>query len=299
MGNITDDSTEGAGGRSNDFNYSDRDYSDHDPLSDIDSIDSESKEESVRADNCISRFQRSRRFIGKLVNNEYVQIVIIFLIVINAIMMGIATDPRIADKPSDDKVQNAFKIMDSVFLYIFTAEIAMQLYYYGLALFLDAWLVFDLIVIISSYLFSGSGQVVRAFRIFRAFRLVSRLKPLRDLVIAVGDVMPRLMAIFCLLGIVFFIFAVLFTELYGDLLSKPGVPPDTPDYFGTLQLSAFTCFQMMTMEWGEVCRILMSVSDEKTYYHAWMIIIPFVFISGFIVFNLIVAVVVEAVATTE
>ena len=57
----------------------------------------------------------------------------------------------------------------------------MQLFYLGFALFLDGWLVFDLAIVILSWSFE-SMQIVRAFRIFRAFRLVTRVKPLRDLV---------------------------------------------------------------------------------------------------------------------
>jgi len=53
---------------------------------------------------------------------------------------------------------------------------------------------------------------------------------------------------------------------------------------------------MMTMEWVEICRQLMDNADEP---YAWIPISAFVAIAGFIVFNLIVAVVVEAVANTE
>merc|ERR1719343_1682619 len=52
---------------------------------------------------------------------------------------------------------------------------------------------------------------------------------------------------------------------------------------------------MMTMEWVEICRELLEGGARL----AWIPIVCFVMLAGFIVFNLIVAVVVEAVATTE
>lgn len=162
----------------------------------------------------------------------------------------------------------------------------MQFFYVGLALFQDAWLVFDLTIVVLSWSFE-SLQVVRAFRIFRAFRLVTRIKPLRDLVLAIGAVLPRMYAITALLLIIFYVFAVLFTELFSDL-------PLSENYFQTLDASLFTCMEMMTLEWAAIAR---EVIEYKPW--AWAPFLCFIAISGFIVYNLIVAVVVEAVAVTE
>ena len=232
-----------------------------------------------------AKFQKSRRICGKLVNNALVQTVIILLIIANAILMGIETSKWVQNNPERKATVSN---VDHAFLIIFTIEIAMQLYYYWISLFLDPWLVFDLVVVIVSWI-AEEFQVVRSFRIFRVFRLVTRLKPLRDLVLALGEVLPRMLAIMALLLIVFYVFAVLFTEQFSHLALE-----EHAGYFENLQESLFTCFQMMTMEWADICRELMDV-----YPYAWITIIAFVLIAGFIVFNLIVAVVVEAVSATE
>jgi len=210
---------------------------------------------------------------------------------LNSILMGFATTKMVTEN------EDAKKIVDGVdegFLSIFTVEIVMQLYYFGFALFLDAWLVFDLFVVLISYFgkFGRAWKVFRAFRIFRAFRLVTRVRPLRDLVLALGDVLPRMSAIVLLLLVIFYVFAVLFTEQFSDIIIKPGEPV----FFSTLHDSFLSCFQMMTMEWSEICRELMDVHGKK---NAWITIVAFVMLAGFIVFNLIVAVVVEAVSATE
>lgn len=233
------------------------------------------------------KFQRSRRIVGRCVNNEYVQITIILFIVLNGILMGFSVTKMVKDDP---KVAEVVSDTDRVFLIIFTIEILAQFYYFAFAIFLDWWLVFDLVVVIISWS-SEYFQVVRSFRIFRAFRLVTRVKPLRDLVLALGQVLPRMTAIVALLMVVFYVFAVLFTELYAGNEQHLDQP-----FFETLGNSLFTCFQMMTMEWVEICRGLMVNADER---YAWIPISLFVAIAGFIVFNLIVAVVVEAVANTE
>lgn len=245
------------------------------------SSDSDSESEySLKAEPLIWRF---RMLCGKLVNNEWVQLGVIALIVINALLMGIATIDFVDENPH---VEEIFSQVDLGFLSIFTLECAMQLIYLGPALFADAWLVFDLLIVVMSWSLE-SLQIVRALRIFRAFRLVTRVKPLRDLVLALGAVMPRMYAIAALLMLIFYIFSVLFTELFSEL-------PLSDTYFTTLDKSLFTCMQMMTLEWGTVAREVMTYEQW-----AWAPFASFIMITGFIVFNLIVAVVCDAVALTE
>ena len=231
----------------------------------------------------IGRLWRFRMFCGAIVNHEYVQIGIIILIVLNALMMGLATFDFAVNNP---RVEELFNQIDLGFLVIFTIECAAQLIYLGWTLFADGWLLFDFVIVLLSWSFD-SLQIVRAFRIFRAFRLVTRVKPLRDLVLAIGSVMPRIYAIASLLGLVFYIFSVLFTELFSTLpLSYP--------YFTRLDTSLFTCMQMMTLEWGDLAREVMDYNEW-----AWAPFLAFIMTSGFIVFNLIIAVICDAVSVTE
>ena len=238
------------------------------------------------------KFQLSRRAVGRIVNNEYVQILILFLIILNGILIGMSTTKWVAR----NNYEQVVNYIDLTFLIVFTIEIAMQLYYYAFALFFDGWLVFDFIVVVISWVSFGISedsdndfQVLRAFRIFRITRLVTRVKPLRDLVLALGEVLPRMSAIMLFLVIVLYVFAVLFTEQFSEV-------PMSYNYFTTLHDSLLSCFQMMTMEWVEICRELQERQDVK---YAWISIVFFVMLAGFIVFNLIVAVVVEAVSATE
>jgi hypothetical protein len=96
-------------------------------------------------------------------------------------------------------------------------------------------------------------------------------------------------AIGLLLSLIFYIFGVMFTQLFKDLF----VNGDTEyDYFGSLGWSFFTLFQIMTLDnWATVARQVM-----QTYSWAWMPFIAFVIISAFIIMNLVIAVICDAIS---
>ena len=231
-------------------------------------------------ENPAARFlNTSRKLCGKIVNHPKVQYLIIALIIVNAVMMGVATFDFVTE---NTEVDHAFEVTDAVFLWIFTIELAMQLIYRGYTLFLDSWLVFDFVIVVLSWALDGL-QVVRAFRIFRALRIITRIETMRNLLSALGAIMPRLGAICGLLLLIFYIFAVLFTQLFGEF-----------DQFARLDYSLLTLFVMMTMEWADVTRECM----EEIWW-AWAPFLVFIMVTGFIVFNLIIAVVCDAVAVIE
>lgn len=231
----------------------------------------------------IQNFNKLRLLCGDIVNHPKAQLFIIVLIVVNAFMMGVGTFDFVTENPA---VEAAFETTDLVFLYIFTFELGLQMVFRGYTLFMDGWLVFDLLIVVLSWSFAQL-QIIRAFRIFRALRIITRIETMRNLVMALFDIMPRLGAITALLLLIFYIFAVLFTQLFGELELSG-------DYFNRLDHSLLTLFVMMTMEWADIARECM---DQLWW--AWAPFVIFIMITGFIVFNLIIAVVCDAVAVIE
>ena len=193
-------------------------------------------------------FDQYRRKMGIFINGDRVQYFILALIMINAIMMGVATFPIVKENEATKAI---FNQIDRVFLIIFTIESGLQLIYHGWTLFKDGFLVFDMLIVILSWALDGT-QVIRAFRIFRALRLVTRVEVMRHLVSAMFAVMPKLGAIFALMSLVFYIFGVMFTQLYKNL-SKECYDPESaecydPDgYFSSLPRTLFTLFQIMCL----------------------------------------------------
>lgn len=228
--------------------------------------------------------QSFRYRVGTLVNCAEVQSFVVFLISLNAIMLGIATYPMVR---LDPYVSNIFGSVDKTCLIIFTIELFMQFIFHGWRLFLNGWLLFDTFIIVVSWAFSGIS-VIRAFRIIRALRLVTRVKIMKNLIVALFSVVPRMFAIGILLCLFSYIFAVLFTQLFKNLY-KEGYTDF--DYFGRLDYSFFTLFQVMTLDsWGDMTRMMVVV-----YPWAWIPVVIYVIITAFVVANLIIAVICDAI----
>ena len=254
---------------------------------DDDEVSKQADKLLTRVLHCIRIFRTS---VGKVVNNDKVQFLIVCLIVVNALLMGVATLDFVT---GSEQVSKWFENTDTAFLIVFTVEIAMQLIYRGLwHVLTDAWLCFDFIIVVASWSFeSSSMQILRSFRIFRAFRLITRLKVLQNLVQALFDVAPSVMAIVSLLLLILYIFAVLCTELFGSLYDEGILDYN---YFGRLDTSLFTLFQMVTLDWADIVR---QVADK--YYYAWPLFSTFLVITSFILYSLVVAVVCDAVMVGE
>ena len=230
-------------------------------------------------------WQDFRNRVGKIVNNKSVQFFIVWLIAINAMMMGIGTSKVIKNSAS---ASDTFELIDKIFLIIFTVELSMQFIYHGWRILIDGWLLFDTIIIVISWSFA-EVQIIRAFRIFRALRLITRIKVMKNLILALFSVIPRMLAIGFLLFLVSYIFAVMFTQLFKDLYEDGQVEED---YFGQIDRTFFTLFQIMTLDaWASVAREVMDV-----YPWAWLPFITYVIITGFVVVNLMIAVICDSIA---
>eukprot|EP00527_Entomoneis_sp_CCMP2396_P003746 CAMPEP_0198141178 /NCGR_PEP_ID=MMETSP1443-20131203/4217_1 /TAXON_ID=186043 /ORGANISM="Entomoneis sp., Strain CCMP2396" /LENGTH=401 /DNA_ID=CAMNT_0043803829 /DNA_START=68 /DNA_END=1273 /DNA_ORIENTATION=+ len=236
----------------------------------------------------MDQFHTLRHIAGRFVNNMDMQLFIVFLIAVNGLMMGIGTFDFVKE---NEKATNIFETTDLIFLIIFTVELGLQFLYHGWRLFLDGWLIFDFLIITISWSFS-EVQIIRSFRIFRALRLITRIKVMKNLILALFSVIPRMFAIGLLLFLVSYIFAVMFTQLFKDLYEEGHT---SYNYFSRLDDTFLTLFQIMTLDnWSEIAREVM-----KVYAWAWLPFIAFVIITGFVVVNLIIAVICDAVSALE
>lgn len=227
---------------------------------------------------CLQLVLKVSELCGKIVDNSIFQNIILALIIINSIMMGIAT----YDFVEKDEVLNAtFEEVDQVLLIIFTVELSLNFVHKGYTLFFDGWLVFDAVTIITSWSFKNL-QVIRSFRVFRAFRIMTKVKVLKRVIEAITDVLPSMTAIFGLLILVVYIFTVMFTNLFRDYHPS----------FSSLPTTAFTLFQMVSLDWSEIARDL----DEDLPW-ARIPIVAYVLLSGFVIYNLVIAVLCEAITS--
>ena len=106
---------------------------------------------------------------------------------------------------------------------------------------------------------------------------------------ALFSVVPRMFAIGILLLLVSYIFAVMFTQLFKDMYEDGYT---TEDYFGRMDKTFLTLFQLMTLDnWANIAREVIAV-----YSWAWIPFIVFVIATGFVVVNLIIAVICDAIS---
>lgn len=203
---------------------------------------------------------------------------ITLIIVINAITLGLETVPEVM------AVAGPFlETFDRIILGIFVVEIALRIYAFRLDFFKDPWGIFDFsIVAIALMPTTGAFSVLRALRILRVLRLISVVPSLRKVVGGLISALPGLGSIVVLLLLVFYVFAVMATKLFGTSF---------PEWFGTIGASFYTLFQVMTLEsWSMgIVRPVMDV-----YPWAWGFFVPFIACTAFTVLNLFIGVIVSA-----
>ncbi|WP_196259229.1 ion transporter [Pelagibacterium limicola] len=203
---------------------------------------------------------------------------IITVIVVNAITLGLETVPEVVAV-----MGRLLEVLDRVILGIFVIEIALRLYTFGWRFFRDPWSIFDFtIVAIALIPATGPFTVLRALRILRVLRLISVVPSLRKVVGGLINALPGLASIIVLLLLVFYVFAVMATKLFGASF---------PDWFGSIGASFYSLFQIMTLEsWSMgIVRPVMEV-----YPWAWMFFVPFIACTAFTVLNLFIGVIVSA-----
>lgn len=203
--------------------------------------------------------------------------VITGLILLNAVTLGLETYPV-----DGALLDAAIPLLDTIIVSIFVIELILKMVAYGPRFFRGGWNWFDLIIVsISLFPDAGAFTVLRAMRILRVFRLFSVAPEMRKVVEALMKAIPGMGAILAVLALIFYVSAVMATKLFGS----------TEPMFETLGASAFTLFQVMTLEgWAmEVARPVMDV-----YPYAWIFFLVFIVLTAFAVLNMFIAVIVDS-----
>ncbi|WP_018950404.1 ion transporter [Thioalkalivibrio sp. ALMg11] len=200
---------------------------------------------------------------------------IIGLILLNALTLGLETSDTVMGWMGP-----VILSADAIILSIFTAEVLAKLFVYRLRFWRNPWHVFDFFVV-GIALIPAAGPF-SVLRVLRLLRLVSMVPKLRFIVEALLRAIPGIISIMGLLVLIFYVFAIIATGLFGESF---------PQKFGTLGSTMYSLFQVMTLEgWSEdIARPVMEV-----YPWAWMFFVPFILIATFTVLNLFIAIIVDA-----
>lgn len=217
------------------------------------------------------------------IRHPRVQAGILVLIVVNAVLLGMETSPRIMAAAGDP-----IRLADRAILAVFVAEIAIRLFVHRLAFFRDPWSLFDFAVV-SIALVPATGQfsVLRALRVLRILRVLTIVPSMRRVVGALLGAVPGLLSIGMVLVLIYYVCAVIATNLFGEAF---------PAWFGNLGRSLYSLFQVMTLEsWSMgIARPVMA-----QFPYAWAFFIPFILIATFTMLNLFIGVIVDAMQTVS
>ena len=148
---------------------------------------------------------------------------------------------------SSTSYSNGLLYVNLIFTSIFTLECILKLIAFGKVYFNSSWNKFDFFVVVSSILeiflssLASSGQlailrigpqlarVLRILRVSRLLRLVNKYKGLQALIQTITFSISSLLNVFCLLLLIFFIYAVLGVFIFNKI-SKGDVIDDYTNF---------------------------------------------------------------------
>ena len=124
--------------------------------------------------------------------------------------------------------------------------------------------------------------MLRALRVLRVLRVLTFVPAMRKIVGALIQSLNGMLSIAMVLALIYYVAAVMATKLFGATF---------PDWFGTIAKSAYSLFQIMTLEsWSMgIVRPVMEVHE-----FAWLFFIPFIMVTTFAVVNLLVGLIVNS-----
>jgi voltage-gated sodium channel len=203
---------------------------------------------------------------------------IMAVILFNAVLLGMETSPTLMTQWGGIIVA-----LDRICLGIFVIEILLKLLAYGGRFFRSGWNLFDFAIVgVSLVPGAQTLTVLRALRVLRLLRVISVAPRLRRVVEGFVTALPGMGSVFLLMAIIFYIGAVMATKLFAGSF---------PEWFGDLGRSAYSLFQIMTLEsWSMgIVRPVMEV-----YPYAWAFFVPFIMVTTFAVVNLLVGLIVNS-----
>lgn len=211
------------------------------------------------------------------------------LIIVNAIILGVLT----YDEALSDRTVWWLSAADQGITYVFAVEIFLKLCLYRFMFFRSGWNWFDFLVVGVSLIPNGSAfSVIRAMRVLRILRLLHIVPMMRRITEALLKALPGMGAIMAVLALVTYVGAVMATNMYGDSQS-----PEVAQLFGSLPKSAYSLFQVMTMD-GWRFEVVQKVIDDGNPY-AWVFFLLFIFIASFAILNLFIALIVDALSSEQ
>ena len=225
----------------------------------------------------MNRFAETSR---RLTQSHAFEIGIIAVILLNAVLLGIATLPAI-DRNYGELMGHVYEVT----LVVFIAEALLKMYTARPRLagyFRDGWNAFDFLVIVFALIPATSqfAVIARLARLLRVLRLVSSVKELRLIVGALVRSIPSVGHVLVLMGIIVYVYAIIGYHLFGQ---------HDPENWGNLGLAFLALFKIITLDgWTVLMDTAMGFNGL-----AWIYFVSFVVLGTFVVANLFIAIIIN------
>ena len=184
-----------------------------------------------------------------IVESRSFQVFIIAMILLAAVLVGMETYPSL-----QVRYGSLISLLNDIVLWIFVFEAAIKMARHGrhfYRYFQDPWNVFDFVIVVVCFLpiDSSYAAVLRLARIMRVMRLMTALPKLQLIVGALIKSIPSMGYVGILLGLNFYVYAVLGVFLFGA---------NDPVHFRDLPTAMLSLFRVVTLEdWTDLMYINM------------------------------------------
>lgn len=219
----------------------------------------------------VDRFFESKKAHGFIVS----------LVFINAIIFGLDAMPSVKAA-----YESWLKLGDQIILSIFIVELMSRVIVTRSLFFKDYWNVFDLLVTIVSvlplgYNFSG----LRVLRVLHCLRFLELFPKTKHLIDGLAHSIYGIINTVFLTCVFFYVFTLMSVDIFGVV---------APELFGDLPTASFSLFGfMISPQWKDLADL------AQVCQHTWLFFGVFVFVMSYFLLNLIIGVVVGALAKAE
>jgi voltage-gated sodium channel len=176
-------------------------------------------------------------WLSKIVYSSPFELSIAFVILLNAISLGLLTMPGISEG-----ARASFEAFDSYALYVYAAELILRMISYGKKpweFFRRGWNIFDFLIVALSPIFAGQTVVLRLLRLLRLIRIFRFLPEVKVLTLSIVRSIPPLLSMSVLIFLALFIYGMAGVYLLGDKL---------PVHWGDISIALTTLFILLTLE---------------------------------------------------
>lgn len=219
-------------------------------------------------------------FCSRVVADKWFDRIIVFLIVVNAAILGLETSPEL-----NAKYGGLFHFVNQFVLGVFILEAVFKITAVSPQVgkyFKNGWNIFDFSIIVLS-LIPATGQfamIARLARLLRVLRLISALPELRLIVSTLLRSIPGMANVMLLMGVIFYIYAIMGFHLFHE---------HDPEHWRNVGISLLTLFRIATLEdWTDVMYKGMELAPM-----AWAYFVSFVVLGTFVIINLFIAIVIN------